>query len=433
MNNSGENRDEHKDDDIIKRLESVGDDVDGREYYGIPPPSPKKRKAVSQNGTALPSTYSLAQMLVQFGDIQLNKDFYDSIERTESRCDVGSDSVRENDREAFNTALEKIQHCIQEAIDMSDDSKQSLIMDDIDLITDKGRVLKAFRLITMSLEVIQFLIDLGGGTSTSASLTVEETDSVARSLSKSTSQNINVQDKEKRQCGSIISDGDEGQSPLKLSHIHHGKHPRQHQQEETKETSQPSEIASLVSNEPPKRQRKDEDEACSKLPGVGDNHVEQERDSTSNDGSIQEHSPVTSIKEKHHSNEKSVSVCRFGGEPSKQKMQGQDHWGSSLVCADLSLSEVGSKIYWPFMSALKAAGVCSLSNEKDKASFETIISTYTGTNERSADLADMIYQSVESTYRDYDIQANVAQKALGLVAAAFERILASYIKDITKV
>ena len=390
-------------------LDRVGNDPDAGA-----PPSPKKRKAVSESGG---SVYSLAEVLAQFGDIQLNKDFYDSIERTESRCELGSDSVRENDRKAFSAALEKIQTCIQEALDTASTSEDTLFLEELDLMENKQGILKAFRLITMSLEVIQFLMDLGGGTSTSASLTVDETDSVVRSLSKSTSQNVNIKERQ-----SFVSDGDEGQSPLKPSQIYHGKHPRHH--DDTKDNSQPSEIASLVSNDPPKRQRKYEDDASSKRPLP--RFAEQEKDShTSHDASIQEeHSPNTSIK---HKNTDEKSSSRSDGDRSKQEPQ--DRWGSSLVCADLSLNEEGSKIYWPFMSALKAAGVISLPH--DKESFETIISAYSDMNEGSEELAERILQVVESIYENFDIQANTIQKALGLVAAAFERILASCIKDIS--
>lgn len=397
----------------LKRLESVGDDT--RQYSGAPP-SPKKRKAVSQSGTALGNRYSLAQVLAQFGDIQLNKDFYDSIERTESRCDVGSENIRENDRKAFSTALETIEQCLQEAVNTADQPDQSLFLDDGAFLKSRNGVLKSFRLITISLEVIQFLMDLGGGASTSASLTVDETDSVVRSLSKSTSQNINIKEKQ-----SITSDADEGQSPLKPSQIHHGKHPRQRQQEDIKETCQPSEVASLVSNDPPKRQRKYEDEVSSKLPEGSP--VEQGKDSHV--------SPAASIQEEHSpdgqkSTERKSSTQLEGD---RSNPEPQNRWGSSLVCADLSLTEVGSKIYWPFLSSLRAAGVVHLPH--DKESFETIISAYSDTIEGSEELADTIYRSVESIYRNFDIQTNTIQKALSLVAAAFERILASYIKDIS--
>ena len=401
----------------LKRLESVGDDT--RQYSGAPP-STKKRKAGSQSGTAQGSRYSLTEMLAHFGDIQLNKDFYDSIERTESRCDIGSENVRENDRKAFNTALETIEECLQEAVDTADHSEQSLFLDDIDFLKNRNGVLKAFCLITISLEVIQFLMDLGGGTSTSASLTIDETDSVVRSLSKSTSQNINIKEKH-----SVVSDGDEGQSPLKPSQMNHGKHPRQRHQEDIKETCQPSEVASLVSNDPPKRQRKYEDEVSSRLPSK-QIPEEEGKDSLSSPAvSIQEeHSPNESGRQKSAEHKSSTQL-----EGDRSNPEPQDRWGSSLVCADLSLTEVGSKIYWPFLSSLRAAGVVNLPH--DKESFETIISAYSDTIEGSGELADSIHRSVESIYRNFDIQTNTTQKALGLVAAAFERILASYIKDIS--
>lgn len=445
-----ENSDGEK--DIKERLESVGDDVDTLEHSGAPP-SPKKRKAVSQHGVAIENTYSLADILAQFGDIQLNKDFYDSIEKTESRCDLGSCSVRENDRKAFSAAFVRIQDCIREAVETGDHCGEDIFGDEMDSIEHRGRVLKALRLITMSLEVIQFLVDLGGGTSVSASLTLEGTDSVARSLSKSTSQHVNIQDKGK-QSASYTSDVDEGMSPLKHSYMPHGKHPRQRHQEEPKETSQPSERVSLISNEHPKRQRKDEDEASSKRPAAVDLLGEHVNDSTSaksasHNVSIQEeHIPQTSTQTSSRTHEKSGDVEQTakknasldsnlaGSKQEKQDAHGSGRkspggWGSSLVCADLSLSEVGSKLYWPFVSSLKASGILDVSKIPEKASFETIFAACSDMNEGSKDLADRIYDSVESIYREFDVQANTAQKAISIVVAAFERILSSYVQDMS--
>ena len=41
------------------------------------------------------------------------------------------------------------------------------------------------------------------------------------------------------------------------------------------------------------------------------------------------------------------------GERSTSHADAPPRWGSSLVCADLSLNDVGSKLYWPLLSSLK--------------------------------------------------------------------------------
>lgn len=61
---------------------------------------------------------TLKDLLVQFGHIELNKDFYESIKRTESRTDLPepSSDVREVDRQAFNSALSRVKHLLQDEL-----------------------------------------------------------------------------------------------------------------------------------------------------------------------------------------------------------------------------------------------------------------------------------------------------------------------------
>jgi hypothetical protein len=61
---------------------------------------------------------TLKDLLVQFGHIELNKDFYESIKRTESRTDLPefSGDVREVDRQAFNSALSRVEHILRDEI-----------------------------------------------------------------------------------------------------------------------------------------------------------------------------------------------------------------------------------------------------------------------------------------------------------------------------
>jgi len=74
---------------------------------------------------------TLKDLLVQFGHIELNKDFYESIKRTESRTDLPepSSDVREVDRQAFNSALSRVKHILQDELPHMQETSSSLGVD----------------------------------------------------------------------------------------------------------------------------------------------------------------------------------------------------------------------------------------------------------------------------------------------------------------
>lgn len=74
---------------------------------------------------------TLKDLLVQFGHIELNKDFYDSIKRTESRTDLPEPSidVREVDRQAFNSALSRVKHILRDELPRMQEEPLSLDVD----------------------------------------------------------------------------------------------------------------------------------------------------------------------------------------------------------------------------------------------------------------------------------------------------------------
>jgi hypothetical protein len=394
----------------VGTMKSKDDVVDSQRM----PPATRKRKG---------AVHSLvADVLAQFGEIELNKDFYDSIKKTESRCEMGSqeEDVRDTDRRAFSAALGKVEEHIRRAVGDTEHLQ---------------REARAITLVSLSLDVMQFLVDMGAVSSSTATtgLTLEgdtATDDAAKSLSKSTSQNVNT------------SAVDEGISPLKAK-----KHPRRSQStslQEGEHERPPSRQPSLISNDPPKRQRKYEmDEVSSKpLAGLEDentieaNEEDPEKDlkvdekaialDDGQDGGRREAEEKQSRSHTHASSKRNSVVELDGGNEEEKR------WKSSLVCADLSLNDVGSRIYGPLLASLRAAGVLgSPDDDGNGETLESLMSTFAVASAESRDLGRTIYDVVEKVYVE-DFQArnvNIAQKALALVAEAFNIIIKDHLNQ----
>ena len=404
----------------------------------VVPPSPKKRKAeesapkdessardhgVSEGEErgdegalvsegAEENDSSLAEVLVRFGDIELNKDFYDYIRKTESRCELGVEGdVRENDREAFSTAMGHVRRVIQEAVHAH--SRDELPKELEEVCATHGTIYQVLWLVSTSHEVIRLLVEMGG--TPSASLTYDGsdlTDSKAKSFGKSVSQNINVKE------NIVSSSADEGISPIKGNAMqHHGKHPRQQRRDsslvppsQTKDSPRASDVASLISNDNPKRQRKNEDEACSLFVGEG---YSETKDSPLEEG------------ESNHSDQ--VKSSTRADESEK---------------ASLNISEcdaASSKLYGPILSSLKwsydrvkdvhgKGTEASASQDEQTLEFEKMLSSFPPTIEESKELADKMYGVTDSVYKDFDLQILPGIR-IALVASAFESVIKSHIKD----
>ncbi|KAI8101548.1 hypothetical protein M9435_001652 [Picochlorum sp. BPE23] len=414
---------------------------EGVQRVAVVPPSPKKRKAeesvpkdessardhgvsegeergerkgalVSERAEANES--SLAEVLVRFGDIELNKDFYDYIRKTESRCDLGvEDDVRENDRKAFSTAMGHVRRVIQEAVHAH--SRDELPKELEGVCMTQSTIYQVLWLVSTSHEVIRFLVEMGG--TPSASLTYDGsdlTDSKAKSFGKSVSQNINLKEK------IVSSSADEGISPIKGNALqHHGKHPRQQRRDsslvhssQAKDSPRASDVASLISNDNPKRQRKNEDEACSLFVGEG---YSETKDSPHEEG------------ESNHSDQGKSSP---GADESEK--------------ASLNISEcdvASSKLYGPILSSLKwsydrlkdvhgKGTEASASQDNQTLEFENMLSSFPATMEESKELADKVYGVTDSVYKDFDLQILPGTR-IALVASAFESVIKSHIKDDT--
>ena len=408
------------------------------------PPSTKKRKGV-RKVTSHKALKSLSELSKRFGDIQLNKDFYDSIKQTESRCEPGED-VRDVDRQAFRDALVDVEQLIRV-------QHEAMLRDPEDAL--EPRETGVISLVALSLDVIQYFIDTG--TTTSSTVTTGVTRE--HSLSKSTSQNVNTSE--------VI------ESPLKAK-----KHPRRSQSIQEGEGSigrGPSRQRSLISNEHPKRQRKYEMDEVSSRPlvdgetfgeigaNVGDENVQGEsggevaapsgaptvdvndedrsRSHTHASSKMQPASDAAGIvdavddacnalderKDEHGDN---VVEGEEGDGPNQKPI-----WKSSLVCADLSLNEVGSRIYAPLLSSLRAAGLVGganrggdggqYENDDDSEALDSLIKIHTVAAKESQELGKTIYSTVENVYVEtYGLRnAKIAQKALALVLEAFDRIV----------
>ena len=453
----------------------------------VPPPSPKKRKAgVVGRGEPVPAPNkyvgsqhesdsqdeedggggegkgreeeekaysSLADVLAQFADIQLNKDFYDSIKKTESRCDIGSDKdVRESDRKAFDIALEQIEKCVEDSIELEDiDVDSGLISSEFSDVLDQCRessrenIFRAFRLVSLSLEVIRFLVDFSGTSSASVTVELTEvTDPRTKSPEKSMSEKLITL---KESSVSFVDDADEGLSPIKAAH---GKHPRQGQTHDDgcKESNPVSEVLSLISNDPPKRQRKDEDEASSKFPEAFVDLNEPDVRGLSTGKSGPSASPATTDSSSDERSERkeacsdgniSAAFCQdtvksLGQSDNNHGESGEQEekhpWGSSLVCADLSLNDVGSNLYGPIVAYIKSTGI--LDGKQIQKSFDDV------RNESVHDdnpkhmgkmLAEKICDLSEHVYQEFDLRVLPGVR-VALVAAAFENIIKRYIHDV---
>lgn len=491
--------------EALDRAESVGT-MKSKEEVSVSfeiSPSTKKRKGVGRvQGASNKPLRSLAELSKRFGDIQLNKDFYDSIKQTESRCEPGED-LRDVDRQAFRDALIEVEQLIKVQHELT--RRESGARWEYE-----PREADAISLIALSLDVIQFLIDNGAVTSSTATtgLTLEH------SLSKSTSQNVNTSE--------VI------ESPWKAK-----KHPRRSAsfQEEDVEgkggtVRGPSRQPSLISNEPPKRQRKYEMEEVSSKPfskhgalsdqdAVDGNDARARRDenipekqacgenssgqtegtkprvesAVKSDGRTDDQNPARSRSQsqtyesskrgsaagatgivdnmatygtivtgndacnergqkrqdehrnsKNDNNEgKELKECS-GVQENNENASGGDGqekpvWKSSLVCADLSLNEVGSRIYGPLITSLRAARLLGETDRggdggqyqqaEDVEVFESLVRTYAATTEESQELGNTILSAVEDIYREtYGLRnTNISQKALAIVVEAFNHVM----------
>jgi hypothetical protein len=278
---------------------------------------------------------------------------------------------------------------------------------------------------------------LNAATPSSSGITLEVSDLTAGSLSRAKSSarsslqlskqhEVDQNDKEKENNNSQVSleptQTDKGKEESTINHqFQPGKHPRETninsgvRKKATDESPQMSGVGSLISNEPPKRQRKhihargaNEDEASSKVvkPAGALVDVELSLDPANllekkvpfleekNQSKEGDHKwdvsyrsrPMNSIESGGGATHSVDSSSSSEGKPKKQEWdeasnasasprsakykivshvqmdseQGQrstsyaPRWGSSLVCADLSLNDVGSKLYWPLLSSLKA-------------------------------------------------------------------------------
>lgn len=210
------------------------------------PPSTKKRKGVAV-GASHKALKSVTELSKRFGDIQLNRDFYDSIMQTESRCEPGED-VRDVDRQAFSDALVEVEQLIRV-------QHEAMLRDSGDGPASKET--GAIGLVALSLDVIQYFVDTG--TRTSSTVTTGVT--LEHSLSKSTSQNVNTSE-------AIESPWKAKKHPRRSQSIHEGEgdgsigHP-------------PSRQPSLISNEHPKRQRKYEMDEVSSKPFADEENFEE--------------------------------------------------------------------------------------------------------------------------------------------------------------
>ena len=488
-----EEHDEEHDKDRHDRSESVGTmniskDVaiqDQPSTTAALPPSTKKRKGVhSREGATLKSLEHL------FSGIELNADYYDAIKKTESRCEVGED-VRDMDRQAFVSALIEVERLIRESAPVGS---------------------SVISLVALSLDMIQYLVDMGAVTSSTATTGLE----LEHSLSKSTSQTVNKSE--------VI------ESPWNAK-----KHPRRstsHQEGDGEGEGKggsvgeglgrgPSRQPSLVSNDPPKRQRKYEMEEVSSKPlefGIAtaqtaeavetaeaaeatkDNVVADAADGMENEvgglgmaenevlghvaerlmanddkqnrsRSISRSQSHTQMSSKRHSAFDIMGVHEGESkEGAKDDQSGREHvveadkdnvgvegddrddcdqnqgdddafekptWKSSLVCADISLNEVGSKIYGPLLASLGTAGLLGEVKPDPKVggdggetlealeTFGSLMQTYGVTTEESRELGNAIFTAVEDVYvGTYDMRnVNIAQKALAIVAEAFSKVL----------
>jgi len=260
---------------------------------------------------------------------------------------------------------------------------------------------------------------------------------MAKSSAKSSSHNV---------CS---RSSDENISPLKAK-----KHPRHSlsvSQQELDQglgvSRQPSLVTSLISNEPPKRQRKYEDEASSRLlAGTGDTFEESTKGDVTNtavagkdvsdkDGedneTVDEVGTNDDVKSKNNVGDSTEEAlpAELQSKGSKGKYEGK-HWKSSLVCADLSLNEVGSKIYGPLIASLRDVGVLGAPDE-GPGDLENIMATYAVSNVETQQLSRTIYDIVEKVYiEEFGLgHVNIAQKALALVADAFNIIIEDYLTN----
>ena len=108
------------------------------------------------------------------------------------------------------------------------------------------------------------------------------------------------------------------------------------------------------------------------------------------------------------------------------------------MCADLSLNEVGSRIFAPLLLSLRAAGLvggASISgdggdceDDEDAEALDSLIKSHAVATKESEELGNTILSAVENVYFEtYGLRnAKIARKALALVLEAFDHI----VKDI---
>lgn len=93
-------------------------------------------------------------------------------------------------------------------------------------------------------------------------------------------------------------------------------------------------------------------------------------------------------------------------------------WGSSLVCADLSLNEVGSKVFWPFVASMKTGkDLASISAEEHSALVDSHL------QENIPRVSQALDDAIFSVYSEFDgVKISSGIKA-AIIAGAFENII----------
>lgn len=374
---------------------------------------------------------------------------------------------------------------------------------------------------------------LNAATPSSSGVTLEVSDLTGGSLSRAKSSarssvqiskqyEVDQRGKEKENDNSQVSfeptQTKKGKDESIINHqVQPGKHPRETninsgvRKKATDESPQISGAGSLVSNEPPKRQRKhihvrgaNEDEASSKAVKTADTLVEVEL-SLDPQNLLQKKPPFPEEKGSYHSRPMNSigsdggtthsddSSSSSEGKPKKQEwdeasnasvsMRGEKNklishvqmdneqgqrstsyaprWGSSLVCADLSLNDVGSKLYWPLLSSLKTKlevrkDMEEISAENNfKVGFEGFIIRHTSlalyllfffnfqwvpptslqemlTDEiqnHAKDVSEKIRHEIDAVYEEFGSVRKVAGINIALVAAAFEALIYEFVSE----
>lgn len=111
-----------------------------------------------------------------------------------------------------------------------------------------------------------------------------------------------------------------------------------------------------------------------------------------------------------------------------------NRWGSSLVCADLSLTEVKSQFYWPILPSMRIEGIGRGSNApvpgKGNRSnpFDFSRTNCEEANEMIWEMSAKICETIDDTYKTHGLEQKSPGIKVAIVASAFEDVMKQFIE-----